>query len=79
MVKYSKLVTFILTLLALITMLPYPGASEVNMIGYKSVSSYSPAITAVLFVTALAIRYCSIEIAYRKRTENKKRKQKAKP
>jgi hypothetical protein len=62
----AKLITVILTLLALFTMFPYSGASHVNLLGYKSISTLSPITTGILFIGALAVRYYSIEFIYKR-------------
>jgi uncharacterized protein with FMN-binding domain len=44
--------TIVLTILAVITLLPSPGASKPNVLGYRSVCSYAPAATALCGLAA---------------------------
>lgn len=57
--KNRKLPRLLLTLLAilsvvaaLLTVIPWPSATEVNPVGYKSLCSFSPASTAICLILA---------------------------
>jgi hypothetical protein len=42
--------TILLTLAAIVTLLPNPGASKVNLLGYKSICSAAPMSTLLLLI-----------------------------
>lgn len=58
--KILKPLSIGLAILALITVLPYGGAQEASILGYKSLCPFSPFSTIIIIYTALTLyRYQS--------------------
>jgi len=55
--KWLLALTMLFTLAAIITLLPNPGASKDNMLGYHAVCSGTPMSTLVLVICAGATCY----------------------
>lgn len=55
--KWLLALTMLLTLSAIVTLIPNPGAGKANMIGYHAICSGTPMSTLVLVICAGAVCY----------------------